>query len=64
VKRVQVLLTYAELAKLIAEVAEVEAGKIAAVIDQPEYRSVKIQIVGIGPECEDGTEPYVMRTIA
>jgi hypothetical protein len=63
-KRAQVLLSYAELAKLVAEVAEIEDGKIAAVIDQPEYRSVKIQFMGLGMDCEDGAEPYVMRTIA
>jgi hypothetical protein len=63
VKRVQVLLTYDELAKLIAEVAEVEDGKIAAVIDQPDCRMVKIQIMGIGMDHEDGTEPYVIKTM-
>jgi hypothetical protein len=64
VKRLQVLLTYEQLANLIAEVAEVEDGKIVTMIDLADVRMIKIQFMGIGRECEDGTEPNVIRTSA
>jgi hypothetical protein len=64
VKRLQVLLTYEQLAELIAEVAEVEDGKIVTMIDLADVRMIKIQFMGIGWECEDGTEPNVIRTSA
>jgi hypothetical protein len=59
-KRGQVLLTYAELQRLIGRVAQIHDAEVSAVLDDPQCRLVKIQLAGVGEDVGDGHEPPVL----